>query len=157
MDASVNISQIRELEKTLGKYKNPSSSIIQILQDIQAEYNYLPLEGLEYLSWKLHIPLSHIYSIATFYSAFSLKPKGKHICTICMGTACHVRGAPTILNEFERRLGITAGENTADMEYTLETVNCLGCCAVGPIVVFDGTYHGEFELKDVPRLLKGER
>jgi NADH-quinone oxidoreductase subunit E len=143
-----------EIEKILGKYKNPSINIIQILQDIQACYNYIPQESVEYIAQRLHVPLSHIYSIATFYTAFSLKPKGKHICTVCMGTACHVRGATTILNELERRLGIAAGANTEDMEYTLETVNCLGCCAIAPIVVFDGKYHGGFKLGDISKLIK---
>lgn len=149
-------SVVRKLDKIVGRYKNPAASIIQILQDIQAAEHYLPREALEYLARRLHLPLGKIYGIATFYSAFSLEPKGKHICTVCMGTACHVRGAPMILGEFERRLGITAGQNTPDREHTLETVNCLGCCAVGPIVVYDGKYHGQFELKDVPKLLKGE-
>jgi len=145
---------MKKYEDILYKYNYKTSNIIQILQDIQAKFNYLPKEALEYVSQRLKIPLSKIYSIATFYAAFSLNPRGKHLCTVCMGTACHVRGAQSILNEFERRLGINSGKTTKDMEHTLETVNCLGCCAIGPIVVYDGKYHGEFKLKDVAKLLK---
>lgn len=145
---------MKKLDKILRKYDYNSANIIQILQDIQSLYRYLPREVLATTSQKLKMPLNKIYSIATFYSAFSLSPRGKHSCTVCVGTACHVRGAPTILNEFERELGIKAGETTSDMKYTLATVNCLGCCAIGPIVVYDGTYIGEFKLKDVPRVLE---
>jgi NADH-quinone oxidoreductase subunit E len=140
--------------KILKKYPAGRTSIIQILQDIQIEYNYLPKEILVFLAEKLHMPLSKIYSIATFFNAFSLQPRGKHLVTVCIGTACHVRGAPIILSELERQLDVKAGENTKDMKYTLETVNCLGCCAIGPIVVHDGKYHGEFKIKNIPGLLK---
>lgn len=145
---------MKKLEHILEKHHFTTSDIIQILQDIQTEFNYLPKDILEYTSQRLRIPLSIIYSIATFYTAFSLTPRGKHLCTICMGTACHVRGAATILSEFERRLGIRSGETTDDMNYSLETVNCLGCCAIGPIVVYDGKYYGEFKLKNVSKFLK---
>ena len=145
---------MKKVDSILQKYENRRSNIIQILEDIQRLYNYLPEEVLRYIGVRLKIPLSIIYSIATFYSAFSLKPRGKHLITVCMGTACHVRGAATILNEFKRRLNIEPGENTPDMKYTLETVNCLGCCAIGPIVVYDQKYLGEFKLKDIPKVLK---
>ncbi len=144
----------KRVDNILLKYRYQSSSIIQILQDIQAEYNYLPKETLKCIGQRLKMPLSTIYSLATFYTAFSLNPRGKHLCTVCMGTACHVRGAAIILNEFKRRLDIEPGETTDDMNYTLETVNCLGCCAIGPIVVYDGKYLGEFKLKDIPRVLE---
>jgi NADH-quinone oxidoreductase subunit E len=145
---------MKKVENILHKYVCQRSCIIQILQDIQVEFNYLPKEVLEYVSQRLKMPMSKIYSIATFYAGFSLNPRGKHLCTVCMGTACHVRGAAMILNEFERRLNIKSGETTEDMSYTLETVNCLGCCAIGPIIVYDGKYTGEFKLKDVASLLK---
>ncbi len=144
----------KKLDNILLKYRHQSSNIIQVLQDIQAEYNYLPKGALEYVSQRLKISLSTIYSLATFYAAFSLNPRGKHLCTVCVGTACHVRGAATILNEFKRRLNVKPGETTNDMKYTLETVNCLGCCAIGPIVVYDGKYVGEFKLEDVASILK---
>jgi len=145
---------MKKLEHILEKHHFKTSDIIQILQDIQVEFHYLPKEVLEYASQRLRIPLSKIYSIATFYTAFSLTPRGKHICTVCMGTACHVRGAATILNEFERRLGIKSGETTEDKNCSLETVNCLGCCAIGPIVIYDGKYYGEFKLKNVSKFLE---
>ncbi|OGF58867.1 MAG: hydrogenase [Candidatus Fischerbacteria bacterium RBG_13_37_8] len=143
-------------ESLLKKYNNKPNYIIQILQDIQEEHNYLPKEVLHEVSRGLHIPLSKVYSIATFYNIFSLKPRGKHLITVCVGTACHVRGAQSIVNEFERRLGIKSKENTPDMEYTLDSVNCLGCCAIGPVVVSDGKFHGGFKTKDVEKLL-GEK
>ncbi len=145
---------VKKIDSILHKYRHQSSSIIQILQDVQAGHNYLPQEVLRYISKRLKMPLSKIYSVATFFSTFSLNPRGKHLITVCMGTACHVRGAAIILNEFERRLDIKPGKTTNDMNYSLETVNCLGCCAIGPIVVFDGKYMGEFKLKDVSRVLE---
>jgi NADH-quinone oxidoreductase subunit E len=145
-----------KVNELLKKYEYKPSNIIQILQDIQEEHNYLPREILNEVSKGLKIPLSKIYSIATFYNIFSLKPRGKHIITVCVGTACHVRGAQGILNEFEQQLGIKAKESTPDMEYTLESVNCLGCCAIGPVVVKDGKFYGGFKTKDVSKLI-GEK
>ncbi|MBN2620213.1 NADH-quinone oxidoreductase subunit NuoE [candidate division WOR-3 bacterium] len=140
--------------KIIDRYPEGGHSVIQVLQDIQNEFNYLPRERLVEVSQVLRIPLSRLYSIATFYSAFSLNPRGKHVVTVCMGTACHVRGAAAILSEFERKLGVKPGQTTNDKKYTLETVNCLGCCAIGPIVVFDKRYIGEFKLDQVDKLLK---
>jgi len=106
-----------------------------------------PSEGLE-------IPLIDVYGVATFYKSFSLKPRGKHLITACLGTACHVRGGPRIVDELQRKLKIKPGETTDDGEYTLETVNCLGCCAIGPIVVKDGIYHGQMNPQRVDSLLE---
>jgi len=131
------------LDAILDRYNRNPAQLIPILQDVQAEENYLPREALEVISEKLDIPLVRIYSVATFYKAFSLKPRGKHIIQVCMGTACHVRGAPRILDKMVRDLGVQPGATTKDMEFTLETVNCLGACALGPIVVVDGEYHGQ--------------
>ncbi len=131
------------LDAILDRYNRNPAQLIPILQDVQAEENYLPREALEAISEKLDIPLVRIYSVATFYKAFSLKPRGKHIIQVCMGTACHVRGAPRILDKMVRDLGVQPGATTKDMEFTLETVNCLGACALGPIVVVDGEYHGQ--------------
>lgn len=148
---------MKKVESILSKYIDLEPNIIQILQDIQKKYNYLPKDVMEYVSRRLKIPLSKLYSIATFYTAFRLKPRGKHLCTICTGTACHVRGSSRILNEFENQLNIKAGETTLDMKHTIETVNCLGCCAIGPIVVADDRYYGEFKSKDVSDILKGKK
>jgi NADH-quinone oxidoreductase subunit E len=148
---------MEKVQKIIVQYPDGPNSIIQILQDIQNEYNYLPREVLDYVAEALHIPVSKVYSVATFYTAFSLKPRGKYHITVCAGTACHVRGAAAIRNEFERKLGIKPSENTPDMKFSLETVNCLGCCAIGPIVVCNGKYHGEFKLRDVARLIEGAK
>ena len=144
------------MEKVIGilkKYSVGRNSIIQILQDVQAEYNYLPKEVLIFISNNLHMPLSKIYSIATFFAAFSLNPRGKHCVTVCLGTACHVRGAPAVLQRLQDRLGLAIGETSKDREYTLETVNCLGACALAPIVVMDGKYHGQTTVQGVDRII----
>lgn len=144
---------MKKVNNILSNYKYNESNIIQILDEVQKEYNYLPRKALEYISQKLEIPLSKIYSIATFYSTFSLTPRGKHFITVCMGTACHVRGAPIILNRIEDRLGIKAGMTTEDRMFTLETVNCLGACALAPIVVIDGNYYGQVTSQKVTSIL----
>jgi len=143
----------KNIDDILLKHGYQHSHIIQILQDTQVVYKYLPKEALAYISHKLKMPLSKIYSIATFYSAFSLNPRGRHLCTVCMGTACHVRGAPSVLSRIEERLGIKSGATTSDNRFTLETVNCLGACALAPIVVIDGQYHGQTTVNKVDKLL----
>jgi NADH-quinone oxidoreductase subunit E len=128
--------------------------LIAILQDIQARYGYLPEEALKGVAAQTGRSLTDIYGVATFYRSFSLKPRGKHVCSVCLGTACHVRGGPAIAREFERQFGTKRGETTADREFTLETVNCLGACARGPIVVMDGHYFSDVstvEVKDIIR------
>ncbi|HUT84464.1 MAG: NADH-quinone oxidoreductase subunit NuoE [Proteobacteria bacterium] len=132
-----------KVDAIIEKYKRDKGFLVSILQDIQAEYNYLPKEALFDLSDSLGIPVSQVYGVATFYRAFSLIPRGRHLIQVCLGTACHVRGAPKVLEAIERKLKIKAGETTADKEYTLTTVNCLGACALGPVVVIDQEYHGQ--------------
>ena len=112
------------LESVISNNGSDADSLISILQDIQSEYHYLPEDALRRVAKKLDLPLIQVYGVATFFKAFSLKPKGRHQCTVCMGTACHVRGAGRVLEEIERTLNIKAGETTDDMEYSLETVNC---------------------------------
>ena len=129
-------------------------SLISLLSEIQARYHYLPHNALVLLSESLNLPLSQIYSVATFYNAFSLKPRGAHLVRVCMGTACHVRGAPQILDRLEKKFCIHAGETTRDREVTLETVNCLGACALGPIAVVDDRYHGQMDIAQADRLVK---
>ncbi len=143
-----------KIDKIIRQYKEKAIDLIQVLHNIQNEYNYLPEDVLRYVSRSLRIPLSKVYSIATFYAAFSLTPRGKHLCTVCLGTACHVRGAPAVLGRIEERLGIKAGETTNDNKFTLETVNCLGACALAPIVVIDGEYHGQTTVSKVDKLLE---
>ncbi|MCX8053610.1 MAG: NAD(P)H-dependent oxidoreductase subunit E, partial [Armatimonadetes bacterium] len=129
------------VEEVLRRYPSERSSLIPVLQDLNRELRYLPEDALRQVACSLGVPLSQVYHVATFYAAFSLTPRGKHTIKVCMGTACHVRGAPRILDEISRRLGIASGETTADGEFTLETVNCLGACALGPVVVIDDLYY----------------
>lgn len=146
--------QASEFESIIKKHSLGKKELIPILQDIQAQFNYLPQEALVMVSKVLGVPLIDVISVATFYSAFSLTPRGKHVVTICMGTACHVRGAPAILDEFKRKLDIDVEETTEDNMFTLETVNCLGACALGPIAVIDHEYHGQMKIRKVDKLIK---
>jgi len=143
-----------KVQSFIARHNSEKRALIAILQDIQAEYNYLPQESLRIVSKSLGIPLIDVVGVATFYRAFSLKPRGKHLVTVCLGTACHVRGGPKILEEFERRLGVKTGETTLDNKFTLETVACLGCCAIGPVVVVDGNYHAHTTIRKVNTILK---
>ncbi len=132
-----------QIESILERYGRKESAILAILQDVQAREKYLPKEALEYIGEKLRIPINKIYRIATFYRAFSLTPRGRHEVCVCMGTACHVRGAQRVVDQVNLELGIRPGETTKDQYFTLETVNCLGVCAAGPVVAIDGNYFGK--------------
>jgi len=147
----------QKVKSVLERYQRDGGMLVAILQDVQAEYNYLPKEALVEVSQGLDIPLTQVYSVASFFKAFSLKPRGHHLINVCLGTACHVRGAVRILEEIERRLGIKAGETTKDLKYTLETVNCVGACALGPIVIIDGEYSGQMKTDKVKNLLGSYR
>jgi NADH-quinone oxidoreductase subunit E len=127
--------------------------LVSILQDTQTEIGYLPKEALIDLHIILDVPLSQVYSVATFFKAFSLIPRGRHQISVCTGTACHVRGSESILETFERELNIKAGESDKELDFTLETVNCVGACALGPIVIIDGKYHGEMRNESVKPLI----
>jgi NADH-quinone oxidoreductase subunit E len=142
------------VESILKRYDYRDSSLVAMLQDIQAEMNYLPEEALQYTAEKLKIPLTRVFRVATFYSAFSLTPKGKHQIQVCLGTACHVRGAARIVDAVERKLKIRPGDTTKDLQFSLDTVNCLGACASGPIVVVNGEYSGEMSPLKMETLLK---
>jgi NADH-quinone oxidoreductase subunit E len=131
-----------------------NGSLISMLEEIQAQYRYLPRDAMILISEGLGVPLSQIYSVATFYHSFSLVPRGKHTICVCTGTACHVRGAVQVLERLESRLGVAAGGTTRDCEFTLETVNCLGCCALGPVVVVDNEYEGQMTTRKVDKLLQ---
>lgn len=125
----------------LREKKGQSCELIEVLQEVQDTYNYLPEEVLRQVAIKLELPLIEVFRVANFYKAFTLKPRGKHLITICMGTACHVREAPKMVDEVLGQINIKPGETTDDGEITVETVNCLGACALGPIVVLDGKYY----------------
>jgi len=131
----------KKLDIILSNRQKSSSELIEVMQDIQGVYNYLPEEALRGVSEKLEVPLIEVFRVANFYKAFTLKPRGKHLLTVCMGTACHVRGAPKFLDEVLGQLGVQPGETTKNGEFTVETVNCLGACALGPIVALDGKYY----------------
>jgi NADH-quinone oxidoreductase subunit E len=143
-----------DISAIIEKYASKQSALISILQEIQDKYRYLPKKSLLLVSEMLGVPVSQTYGVATFYTSLSLIPKGKHLISVCLGTACHVRGAPKILEEINRQLGIEAGETTVDKEFSLETVNCLGACALGPVVVVDGKYHGQMNISKTSSLLK---
>jgi NADH:ubiquinone oxidoreductase subunit E len=142
------------MEKLLNEFEPNQKDLIHILHRVQAEFGYIPPEAISAVAKYLKITENQIYGVLTFYKAFSLKPRGKHLITICMGTACHVRGAPRILDEFKRGLGIEPGETTEDDQFTLETVNCVGACALGPIVISDGDYHGQMKTREVDKLIE---
>ncbi len=141
------------IDQIIDKYECETGVLIQLLLDIQKSLNWIPPEAIIRINKRLKIPVSEIYRVASFYTALSLKPRGKHLVRICSGTACYVRGGPKILDAVERAISIRAGETTADMKFTLETVNCLGCCALGPVVEIDGQYHGKQTTSGVGKLL----
>jgi len=136
------------------RHEGNCGSLISILEDMQAKYGYLPREGLEIVAEETGRSLTDIYGVATFYRAFSLVPRGKHLISVCLGTACHVRGGPAVAKEIERVLGIKAGQTTKDREFTLETVNCLGACAIGPVMVADGRYYSKVKTSIVKDILE---
>ena len=142
------------LASILDRYQNKKGLLVSVLQDIQTEFNYLPKDAILKVSQCLNVPLSQVYSVATFFRAFSLEPRGRHIVNVCLGTACHVRGAVKILEKIEQELGIKSGETTKDMRYTLETVNCVGACALGPIAIVDEEYTGQMKTDKVKPLLE---
>jgi NADH-quinone oxidoreductase subunit E len=142
------------MEKIVSESNKDQRELIHLLHDTQTKFGYIPAQSISQISRELKISESEIFGVLTFYKAFTLKPRGKHLITICMGTACHVRGAPVILDEFERKLGISAGETSEDNQFTLETVNCVGACALGPIAIADGDYHGQMKTREVDEIIK---
>jgi NADH-quinone oxidoreductase subunit E len=133
--------------------KGDQTALIHALQDLQATYRYLPRQGVKLVCDHLGVPLAKAFAVATFYKAFSLEPKGEHICRVCLGTTCHIRGAPFLVSELERLLDVKEGKTTADMKFTLETVNCVGACAMAPVVLVDDEYHDGVKPTDLPKLL----
>jgi len=147
----------KEILRVLKLYPKDKRHTLAILQDVQRRFGYIPKEALEAVSVYLDIKLSALYSMATFYRALSLKPRGKHLIKICDGTACHIRGAPVLLDALKRALGIKPGETTADGLFTLKTVNCLGACAIGPVMVVDEKYYSKVKPDEVEGILKTYR
>lgn len=150
MTTSVDPANVTRI---VDRHNSRQGALISVLEDIQTEYNFLPAEALEIVAENTGRSLVDIYGVATFYRSFSLQPRGKHVACVCMGTACHVRGAKQILESFEENLEVKAGETSQDKEFTLSTVNCLGACALGPVAVVDGEYYRNVKKCDVPGVL----
>ncbi len=142
------------IDKIIEEHHGAPDLLIQVLLAIQSEYNWLPKAALQRVGEKLRVPLSRVLHIATFYKAFSLVPKGRHQVHVCMGTACHVRGAPRILDTVQDLTGIRAGETDLERKFSLETVNCIGCCALGPVIDIDGKIHGNVSTRDTAGILE---
>ena len=149
--SGVSVTAITKVVKSYPKDKRYS---LAVLQDLQRTFGYIPRESFNILCRHLDVKIARLYAMATFYRALSLKPKGKHVIRVCDGTACHIRGAPVLLDALERNLGIKAGETTADGLFSVETVNCLGACAIAPVMVVDGQYHPKVKPDQVEAVLK---
>jgi len=146
-----------EIESILGSYEKDRRFALAVMQDMQRHYNYVPREGLEALAKHLDCPLADIYSIATFYKALSIKPKGKHIIKVCDGTACHIRGSVNLIKGIYRTLGIEPEETTEDGVFSLELVNCLGACALAPVMLIDDTYYGNVRTEKLSEIFDAVR
>jgi NADH-quinone oxidoreductase subunit E len=150
-DNTVDIDVLNKIIEE--EYNNDPENVIMILQSIQRRYNYLPVPALEYLSKKIGVPLSRIYGVARFYSTFSLEPRGRNIISICLGTACHVRGAERIRERIENTLSISEGKTTEDKCFTLESVRCVGCCSLGPVIRINEDVHAQVSSDQVNQIL----
>ncbi len=142
------------VDRIVERYHRDAASLIMVLQDVQAELNYLPPAAIDQVARRLDVPRSQVYSVASFYKGLSLEPQGRHKVDVCMGTACHVRGAGVLLNQLSGHFGIEPGNTTEDREVTLKSVHCVGACALGPVVVIDGEYHGEMNPTRLTRAVK---
>jgi NADH-quinone oxidoreductase subunit E len=140
-------------DKIISKYEGDESALIQVLLELQRENQWLSRDVLRMVGERLRVPLIQVYHVATFYKAFNLVPRGRHVVVVCLGTACHVRGAPRLLDKVIESLKIRPGETSKDMRFSLDTVNCLGCCALGPMIVVDGDYHGKISPSQVEKIL----
>jgi len=145
---------LEKITKLMGNNKNGRRTLVPLLQDTNAEYRYLPENILKYISDELDIPLSQIYSIATFYNAFSLTPRGRYVISVCLGTACHVRGGQKIMESLERDLGIKVSQTTSDLNFTLEAVHCLGCCGLAPVVTIGDDLYGKMNQVKIQKTIK---
>jgi len=141
------------VEKLIAEYEDNREAVIALLQDVQKQYGYLPRAALDLISDRLGLPHTQLFGLATFYRAFSLKPRGRHLINVCTGTTCHVKGAPLLLEALERELGCRCGETTSDGRFSIETVNCVGACALAPIVVIDEEAHGRLSQTKLRKVL----
>ncbi len=143
-----------KVDAIFSRHAVTPDSLIAILEDMQEEFHYLPEEVLILLSERLTVPLSKVYSVATFYNAFSLEPRGEHLINVCLGTACHVKGGQNILERLERELGVETGGTTEDLMFSLEKVRCIGCCSISPVIRIDVDTYGHLEADKIPGILK---
>jgi NADH-quinone oxidoreductase subunit E len=143
-----------QVGKIIDRHEEKRTALISILHEIQGRYNHLPEKALRIVASRLKMDLNDVYGVATFYKSFSLIPKGKHSITVCLGTACHVRGGPKILKEMKRQLNIEPGQTTADRQFSLNVVNCLGVCAIGPVMFVDGKFYGEMNPVKAKRVIE---
>ena len=148
------MTDVTQFDRIIDRYEKTEESLLAILQDFQREFQYVPEEGIRRLSEVMEVPESKIYAMGTFYKALSLTPRGRHIIKVCTGTACHLKGAPEILEELERELKVKRDGTTADGEFTLECVNCVGACAMAPLTLIDGEYHGQTRASKVMDIVK---
>lgn len=137
----------------VSRYKGGAGDLIPVLQDIQDEYNYLPKEELQAVAQRLQVPLTQVYSVATFFKMFSLEPKGRHQIRVCLGTTCHLRGGQRLVETVSRRLGVDIGQTTPDLQFSLETVGCLGSCAQAPLMMIDDRYFGSMAVDKITKIL----
>lgn len=145
---------MEEVLKIIEKYPKEEASLIQILQDINRKYNWLPKETLEIVSREIRVPLARVYGVASFYKALSLKERGKNIIKVCTGTACHIKGAPQLIDEIKRKKNIGPGETSEDKRFTLETVNCVGACAMAPVLILNERYFGFAKPSEIEKILE---
>lgn len=145
----------KRIDSVLNKYgRGEASALVHLLQDVQVEFNYLPAEAIRAVADHLEVPVTKAYSVATFYKAFSLKPRGRTILKVCMGTTCHIRGGPVVVDDIRQQIGVGPGETTEDMEYTLEVVNCVGACALAPVVIAGERYLADVKPGTIEKRLK---
>ncbi|MEW5981411.1 MAG: NAD(P)H-dependent oxidoreductase subunit E [Acidobacteriota bacterium] len=145
---------VAKVERIVDRHGRRREHLIAMLLDCQEEFYHLPREVIEAVAFRVEVPVTSVLSIATFFRAFSLKPVGRHRIHVCMGTACHVQGAPRLLDAITRELGIHKGETTPDLEFGLDTVNCLGCCGLAPVITVGTDVHGKMRQTNVPRMLR---
>lgn len=155
--AHLSATAQKQIEEIIARYQNETTPLIMILSDIQKEYGYIPLEVQELISSKIGVPVAKIYGVVTFYSFFSLKPKGKYVIGICLGTACYVKGSQQIIDKFSELLGIKAGETTEDGLFTLDALRCIGACGIAPAISINGKVYPKLTVSAVPTIIEEYR
>ena len=149
----IELEDLQKINNIIDKHKNRQGVLMPVLQEIMVTFNYLPEFVLRYISQRLDVPVTHIYRLATFYNAFSLKPRGRHTIRVCMGTTCYVRGGSRILDRLTQELGIPPEETTEDLKFTLSSVRCLGCCGLAPAIMIDDKVYGKVRPSEIHHIL----